>query len=181
MTGRKALEIVELACLPPDSIPGAPPAAWEMALRPPPNPCPGIFLPTPQAGAGAAGWCGRRRVKRVAPRRGWLRAGPGRGAVLLAPEVVRAGAGRVRPPGVVGCGAFLMCHQHVEPAWAVRASGTPPTFEGSRHLAPVPAAPGLSFLGQGRRRPLGPGQVQRGSGSQRARRGERRGAGPGSQ
>lgn len=49
-----------------------------------------------------------------------------------------AGAGRVGPPGATGRAAFLMCHQHVEPDRAKRASErNPVTFEGLRSSAYV--------------------------------------------
>lgn len=79
--------------------------------------------------AGAAGWCGPRRLERVAPPRGGRRAGRGGALSAWLPEVVQAGAGRVRPPGAAGRAAFLMCHQHVEPAPAAPAAA-------SRHHSP---------------------------------------------
>lgn len=127
--------------------------------RPGPHPQPGCPPRVPQAGAGSAAGGGGGAAERRAE------GGPGRGASAWLREAVRAGAGRVRPPGAAGRAAFLMCHQHVEPARAApQAGGTPPTFEGSCCPAPLPAAPGSRSLGRGRRRPPGPGQVERGPG-----------------
>ncbi|XP_036691898.1 collagen alpha-1(I) chain-like isoform X2 [Balaenoptera musculus] len=65
-----------------------------------------------------------------------------------------------------------MCHQHVEPARAApRAGGTPLTFEGSRRLTPLHAAPGPRSSGRWRQRPPGPGRVERGPGPRPGARG----------
>lgn len=174
MPGRKALETVESGSPRPDSIPGAARTARARGASAGPTP-PGVLLPVLPAGADSAARGGGGGAE------GRAEGGPGRGASSRLREAVRAGAGRVRPPGAVGRAAFLMCHQHVEPARAAPlAGGTPPTFEGSRRSAPLPAAPGSRSLGRRRRRPPGLRRVERGPGPRPGLRGapERRGAGP---
>lgn len=117
---------------------------------------------SPRAGAAAGG---------AVPPRGGRRAGRGGAPSPRLREAVRAGAGRVRPPGAVGRAAFLMCHQHVELARAARASGTPPTFEGSRRAAPLPAAPGSRSRGEGAAAAPRSRRVERGPGARPGARG----------
>lgn len=133
-------------------------------VRPPPRPR--VLPRVPQAGEGSAVRGGGGGAE------GRAEGGPGRGASARLREAVRAGAGRVRPPGAVGRAAFLMCHQHVEPARAaLRAGGTPLTFEGSRRPTPFPAVPGPCSSGRWRQLPPGPGRVERGPGPRPGARG----------
>ncbi|XP_037666411.1 translation initiation factor IF-2-like [Choloepus didactylus] len=79
-------------------------------------------------------WLERAQRPGAVPPRGGRKAGRGVAPSARLREALRAGAGRVRLPGAAGRAAFLMCHQHVEPARAARASGYP-TPQLSRGLA----------------------------------------------
>ncbi|XP_066220483.1 collagen, type I, alpha 1b-like [Saccopteryx leptura] len=132
------------------------------------------LVQAPQAGAGGA-------------TEGRAEGGPGRSAVRLAPGGSAGGRWpRVRPPGAAGRGAFLTCHQHVEPAPAAGASGraggrNSPNFRGVPTPRSSPCCAELVLLGARAATAPGPAQVEQGARPAGAERPGRRGTGPSEQ
>ncbi|XP_073875054.1 uncharacterized protein [Macaca fascicularis] len=175
VTGRKALETVESGRRRRDPIPGAGRATRDREAQ-----------AAPHRRQGLSRRC--RRLERASrpgavPPRGGRRAGRGGAPSARLREAVRAGAGRVRPPGAAGRAAFLMCHQHVEPGRAAASKRTLPQL--SRGLA-IPLLsrlrPARSPSGGGSGGPQVPGRSSETTAPGQEREGlpERRGAGPGS-